>query len=136
MDSNFLRWVTILVLLAHGVGHILGFLATWVGTPVGFGDQPWVLSTNVTINSSVGRAFGLLWLMALLAFLGAVLALQGHQDWWRTLAIIAAFISLVAILPWWNTVSAGVRTGAVLADILVIAFLLPAWGADFARNIQ
>jgi hypothetical protein len=59
-----------------------------------------------------------------------------HQDWWRSLVVAAAFISLVAILPWWNTVTAGARTGAVLTDIVIIAALLPAWGDQIARSIQ
>lgn len=136
MDNNFLRWVVIIVLLAHGVGHVLGFLASWTSVAAGFTDQPWVLSDSVTIDSAVGRTFGLLWLLATLAFLGAVFGLLGHQDWWRTLAIVAAFISLIAILPWWNTVTGGVRMGALLADILIIAALLPSWGGEIERSIQ
>jgi cytochrome c biogenesis protein CcdA len=136
VDNNFLRWLIIIILLAHGVGHILGFLQSWTSVSAGFANQPWVLSDGVTFDSAVGRMFGLLWLTAMGAFLGAVFGLLGHQDWWRTLAIIAAFISLVAILPWWNTVTGGVRIGAVLADILIIAVLLPGWGGEIARSIQ
>ena len=136
MDNNFLRWVTALVLLGHGIGHILGFLASWTSVPAGFADQPWVLSTDVTIDSPVGRAFGLLWLIAMLAFLGAAFGLLGHQDWWRILTVAAAFISLIAILPWWNSITAEVRSAAILADLLIIAALLPSWGDEFVRSIQ
>jgi hypothetical protein len=107
MDNNFLRWIVVLVLLAHGVGHILGFLESWTALSTSFSNQPWLLSDGVTIDSPVGRAFGLLWLVVMLAFLGAAFGLLGHQGWWRSLAVVAAFISLVAILPWWNTVTSG-----------------------------
>lgn len=136
MDTNFFRWLIIIILLAHGIGHVLGFLASWTSIPAGFSNQPWVLSTGTTIESTAGRAFGLLWLAAMFAFLGAAIALLGHQDWWRVLAIAGALISLVAILPWWNTVPTGVKTGAVLANIAILVVLLPSWGVEFARSIQ
>jgi len=136
MDNTILRWCVILVLLAHGVGHILGFLVSWTSISAGFAHQPWVLSDGITIESPVGRAFGLLWLVAMIAFLGAGFGLLAHQDWWRFLAVAAAFISLVAILPWWNTVTPGARIGAVMVDILIIAVLLPGWGEEIAQSIQ
>jgi len=72
----------------------------------------------------------------MIAFLGAGFGLLAHQDWWRFLAVAAAFISLVAILPWWNTVTPGARIGAVMVDILIIAVLLPGWGEEIAQSIQ
>jgi cytochrome c biogenesis protein CcdA len=136
MDNNTLRWVIIIVLLAHGIGHIMGFLESWTSISAGFTNQPWILSNNVTIESVVGRAFGLLWLVAMIGFLGAVFGLFAHHEWWRTLAIASAFISLVAILPWWNTVTSGARFGAVLVDVITILTLLPAWGEQIVRNIR
>lgn len=135
MDIGVVRWLIIVVLLAHGIGHIMGFLESWTSIPAGFTDQPWVLSSGVTIESTVGRVFGLLWLAAMTAFVGAVIGLFTHQEWWRSLAIAAAFLSLLAILPWWNTVTAGARVGAVLVDIVVIVALLPGWGAQIAQSV-
>ena len=123
MDNNLLRWVVILVLVAHGIGHIMGFMAAWTSVPMGFADRPWLLSDSVTIESAVGRVFGLLWLVALAAFLVGIYGLVGHQEWARTL-----LISLVAILPWWNTVTAGARVGATLVDVVVLVALLTPLG--------
>lgn len=136
MDSNILRWSIIVILLAHGVGHIMGFLESWISIPAGFTNQPWILSNNIPIESALGRAFGLLWLVAMIAFLGAVFGLISRQEWWRALAIAAAFISLVAILQWWNTVTSGARFGAVFVDVMTILVLLPAWGERIARSIR
>jgi hypothetical protein len=134
MDNNLVRWVLVILLLAHGVGHIMGFLAAWTDVPMGFNNRPWLLSQGVTIDGGVGRAFGLLWLVALIAFVGGALGLVGHQDWARPLLVAAAFISLIAILPWWNTVTAGARTGAILVDLAVIFALLPPWGDQIMRS--
>lgn len=130
-----LRWAVIAVLLLHGVGHIMGFLAAWTTIPVGFTSSSWMLSNNVTVQSAVGRAFGILWLVALVAFLGATFGLVTHQAWWRTMAVAAAFISLVAIVPWWNTVTPGSRMGAFVVDLVLIVGLLPAWGEQIAQRL-
>jgi hypothetical protein len=133
--DNIFRWVVIIVLLAHGIGHIMGFLAAWTTVPMGFTDRPWLFSDTITVESAVGRAFGLLWLVAMIAFLGAVFGLIGHQVWWRPLLIAAAVISLAAILPWWNTVTAGARFGAVLVDLVILIALLPPWGLQIEQAI-
>lgn len=133
--DNILRWVVIIVLLAHGIGHIMGFLAAWTTVPMGFTDRPWLFSDTITVESAVGRAFGLLWLVAMIAFLGAAFGLIGHQVWWRPLLIAAAVISLAAILPWWNTVTAGPRFGAVLVDLVILIALLPPWGLQIEQAI-
>jgi hypothetical protein len=136
MDGGILRWVVIVVLLAHGIGHILGFLESWTSIPAGFTNQPWLLSSGVTMESGVGRAFGLLWLVAMIAFIGAALGLLTGQEWWRTLAIAGAFISLFAILPWWNTINSGARIGAVAVDVAILIALFPSWGEQIARTLQ
>jgi hypothetical protein len=135
MDNNLLRWAIIIVVLAHGIGHIMGFMAAWTNVPMGFTDRPSLLSDTLTIESTIGRIFGLLWLVAMFAFLIGGYGLVTHQDWWRTLVIAAAFISLVAILPWWNTVTPGPRFGATLVDIVIIAALLPPWGEQLVQAI-
>jgi cytochrome c biogenesis protein CcdA len=135
MENHLLRWAIIIVVLAHGIGHIMGFMAAWTNVPMGFTDRPSLLGDTLTLESAVGRAFGLLWLVAMIAFLGSVYGLAAHQDWWRVLMIAAAFISLVAILPWWNTVTPGPRFGATLVDVIIIAALLPSWGEQIVRAI-
>jgi hypothetical protein len=136
MDQTLWRWLMIVLLLAHGVGHIIGFLEAWTGVPAGFTNQPWVLSDSVTIESALGRAFGLLWLVAMIGFVGAGIGLFTHQEWWRVMTTAAAVISLVAILPWWNTVTPGARWGAILVDLILLVALAPTWGTVIAHRIQ
>jgi hypothetical protein len=135
MDNNLLRWAVILVVLAHGIGHIMGFMAAWTNIPMGFTDRPSLLSDTLTLESMVGRVFGLLWLVAMVTFLGSVYGLIAHQEWWRVLMIVAAVISLLAILPWWNTVTPGSKIGATLVDVVLIATLLPSWGEQIVQAI-
>jgi hypothetical protein len=118
-----LRVVSAIVLVAHGLGHVLGFLAAWTSVPMGFTGKPWIFG-GAEIGSPVGKLFGLVWLVALAGFVAAGYALYKDEGWWRTAVVAASVISLVVILPWWNTVTPGSRLAAVLVDIIVIAVVI------------
>ncbi len=133
--DNLIRLGIIAVLIMHGLGHIMGFLESWTNIPAGFSEAPWILSDTITVESAVGRVWGIIWLVAGAAFVVAGIGLVNHQDWWRMLVIAAAFISLIAILPWFNTVPPGAKFGGVLVDLVVIVGLLPPWGQQIAQAI-
>ncbi len=118
-----LKIINGLALIAHGIGHIMGFMASWTTVPMGFSHDPWVLSSNVTLESVIGRIFGLVWLVAMLGSMIAGYGLLSGQAWWRTLAIVSAVVSLAVIVPWWNTVNVGPKWGA-LFDVAVLVVLL------------
>ena len=110
-------------LIIHGLAHIGGFRASWTSNLAGFSDRPGVFSQRGTLHSPVGRVFGILWLLATLAFVIAGLGLLFSQPWWPTVALPAAVLSLVVILPWWNTAPLGAKIGAAF-DLLVLVVLL------------
>jgi hypothetical protein len=130
------RYIVALVLLGHGAGHALGFLAAWTELPMGFRDRPWILGEDVKIQTAVGRAFGFLWFAALAGFIGAALGLLLRQQWWEVLAVAASTISILAILPWWNTVTPGPRLWALLVDVVVLIGLLGPWKDQIGRVLQ
>lgn len=134
---NMLRYVLALALVMHGLGHVMGFIAAWTPTiEVGFSDAPSILWSGATVASAAGKAFGLLWLVALVGSVGAGLGLLFGHEWWRVLAVASALISLAAIVPWWNTVPAGARFGGVLFDLVIIALLLFPWGERITESLH
>jgi hypothetical protein len=134
---NMLRYLLALVLIMHGIGHVMGFTAAWMPSiEVGFTDAPSILWSGATVESAVGKTFGLLWLVALIASVGAGFGLLFGYEWWRALAIASAFISLIAIVPWLNTVPSGARFGAVLVDLLILLVLLFPWSEQLARTLH
>jgi hypothetical protein len=106
-----IRWLAALVLICHGIGHIMGFLAAWTTVPVGWQDVPWLLGGGFRIVSPVGKA------------------------WWLPLATAAAAISLVAILPWWMAAPMGARVGAIVVD-LVVFWLASPLGAPLLERLN
>ncbi|OGS56193.1 MAG: hypothetical protein A3K60_08730 [Euryarchaeota archaeon RBG_19FT_COMBO_56_21] len=96
-----LQYLAALVLVAHGIGHLTGILASWSGIDVGFTKEPWIFGGNVMIDSTTGKAFMVVWLIALALFIGSGIGVFMGEQWWRTLAIIGAVaILLVLLLPW------------------------------------
>ncbi len=63
---------------------------------------------------------------AALGLVGAGLGLLFGQAWWPTLAIAAAAVSLVAIVPWLTVVPPGAWAGVVF-DLVIMVALLPPW---------
>jgi hypothetical protein len=76
--------------------------------------------------------------VALVGFVAAALALMGWlvpHDWWRTLAVVSAIISLVAIALFWDALIMLFphKVGAIGVNIAVLAGLLVAnWPTEAA----
>ncbi len=112
-------------LLVHGLAHISGFITSWTTKDAGFKKRPWIFTTGVELERGIGRAFGILWLIAMIGFIGTAIGVLFRQDWWIQLAIGASATSLVVIVPWWNTVPPGAKVGAVFDLVVVVGLLLP-----------
>ncbi len=126
-----IRWLIAVAMLMHGVGHIMFFLEAFTDAPMDFTAAPWLLPGAFTVESPVGKAFALLWLVAMLGFVAAAIGLVRRQSWWSAVAVASAAISLLVLLPWWNTIAPGSRVWVLLADIVVIA----AFGMPWADRI-
>jgi hypothetical protein len=118
-----LRLILAVPLIAHGLAHISGFMASWTDNDAGYGRGPWIFSSGIGLQSPVGRLFGLLWLAAAAALVGSGIGFALDTAWWQTAAAVGAVLSLVVILPWWNTVPSGAKIGAAF-DVLILILLL------------
>jgi hypothetical protein len=132
---TIIKYAIVLILLAHGAGHAMGFLAAWTRLPMGFVDRPWVFGGDVKIETPIGRAFGLFWLGALGGFVAAGIGVLLRQGWWSVSVFWGAVVSIVAILPWWNTITPSARVWPILVDVLALAVLLGPWRDQIARII-
>jgi len=81
------------------------------------------------MQSTVGKAFGVSWLIATVGFFAAAFGLMTGRSWWSTIAVIASFASLSAVIPWWNSITPGImsKRSAVVVDIVIIVGLLGPW---------
>jgi hypothetical protein len=118
-------WRTILVIaiIAHGLAHLSGFVAAWSTADVGFSARWMFLSSELSLHSSAGKLFGLLWLAAAVTLVASGAGLFWQRALAAPLALAGAVLSLAVILPWWHSVPPGAKVGA-LFDLLILALLL------------
>jgi hypothetical protein len=128
------KYLIALVLVAHGVGQIMPFLAAWT-TAKAFSDASWLFSSGEGIGSSIGQAFALLGILALLGFVGGALGFLFGQEWWPPMLIAASIISLIVAIPWAAAWPMGSLIGNVLVDVVVLVALLTPWGERLAHAI-
>jgi hypothetical protein len=124
-----LRIIIAAVLFIHGIGHFMGIMpALQIVDIKGWNSHSWLLTP--LIGETASRILSaILFLAALAGFMLATLALLGWlvpQGWWRTLAVVSAIVSLVAVVLFWNAFVALVpnKVGALGVDIAVLVCLL------------
>jgi hypothetical protein len=132
-----LRIIVAITIFGHGIGHVVGFLGSWTKSKLGFPEfafnqSPWLLPGKVVMQSTIGKVFGVIWLMSMGAFFVAAIALVTKQPWWSTIVVIASIMSLIAVVPWWNSITSGImsKRSAVFVDIIVLVALMGPWKDD------
>jgi hypothetical protein len=122
-----IRIIVSIALIGHGIGHVIGVSAAWTSVKMGFSDHPWSLSSNVNVNTAIGRIFGVVWLAALIAIVAAGMGLLLRMEWWTTWAIIGSIISIVALVIWWRAFPTGSDISALIFNVIILVALLGPW---------
>jgi membrane glycosyltransferase len=93
------RWVIGILLILHGLIHLLGFLTSWdlVEVP-GLSRTPTIFTDDPPVG--VLRDLGILWLAGLIAFSLAGYAVIRGLRWWEGLTFVSAIVSFIATLFW------------------------------------
>jgi hypothetical protein len=118
-----LKFLIALVLLAHGIGHVLGLLQVFkVATvnPAWSGDS-WLLTgvLGTTPSQVVGVV---LWIASIVGFaaLAAVTIGWLPAEWWPPLAIGASLASLAGLLLFPLAFPTTSTLGAAVVDVVVL----------------
>ena len=94
----------------------------------GWSSHSWLLTD--LMGETAARFINVtLFAAALIGFLGAALGLMGWgvpHDWWRTLAVVSAVISLAAVVLYWNALIFFIphKVGALSVSIATLVCLL------------
>jgi hypothetical protein len=130
MSNPFWQIVVAIVLILHGLGHALGMMAaSGVTLSQTHAPHSWLLSK--LLGDTATRAIGfVVWLLALIGFVGAGLGLLGlivPATWWQPLAVGAAIISLFGLALFWNALPFFFpnKVGVIIVDAVVLVWL---WG--------
>jgi hypothetical protein len=117
-----LRIVLVLVLGAHGIGHLIGVAGGWFDSAWGGSSTSWLLTPVMGRATSVLE--GALWLPPGVGFVLAAGLIVGNSELWRPVALASAAASLLVIALFPEQLPLGSTAGAVVVDVVVIVGLL------------
>jgi hypothetical protein len=113
MSGEMWRYIIAVVLIAHGIGHVGGpwfFGRSWLSPALAGGMVRWL--------------FIVLWLAAMLGFVGAGIGVLAQREWWRTLAIAASVLSIPVAALFLGSAATQPLINASVMDVVVLLRLL------------
>ncbi|HEY1115568.1 MAG TPA: DUF6544 family protein [Chitinophagaceae bacterium] len=110
--------VLYLLLPLHGLIHLIGFFYGLRGAPVG----QFTGKTIVPLSAAMVRLAGVLWGVATVLFLAALVTLLLKKDWWWMIGTGAVVLSQVLIVLYWPEAKWGTLANVIIALVLVIAW--------------
>jgi hypothetical protein len=117
-----MRFVLAVLLVAHGVAHLVGFVSSWkLATLAEVPYRTAVFSGRVDVGDFGIRVMGVLWLFAALAFLVAAFAVATETGWAVRVTLAAVTASLILCVVGWPDARIGVAVNVGLALLLAIA---------------
>lgn len=119
-----------IVVLAHGVGHVLFLgpalrIVDWAGQTA----RSWLL-TPVLGDAPARGVAALIWAATIVLFAGGVGGFLADQAWWRAVIVAGALVSLVGIIIDWDGIATSSAALALAVDLLILAALLLAHWPD------
>lgn len=119
---------------AHGLGHIVWFMATWAQWSLGDSGRAHLAKREsrfvVPVLSPAGKVVGGLALLALSGFLAASWGVWTEQSWWPPLLLVSVVPSAIALFAMWNPVR-NVSFNAMVANVLLATAIYMPWGERF-----
>lgn len=107
-----MRVLLALILLAHGLIHLLGFA------------KAFKMAEVPQLTGSFSKATGALWFAAALLFSASVLFLLLKKDWWWMVAAPAVLLSQILIFTQWRDAKFG-----TVANLIALAGIVLAYGS-------
>jgi hypothetical protein len=129
MSTKAIQIIVPLVIILHGVGHIMGILtATNVISTDTWNSRSWLL-TN-TLGDTPARMIALvLWIVTVVGFIAAGAGAFGWPPTagsWRTITVVMAIVSLVTLAVYWNAFAVLIpnKVGSIAVNVAALVCIL------------
>lgn len=122
-----MQLVIAVILLVHGIGHVLFAANSWGYWKADAGRAAFfenVLHASQTLEGVVG----LLWIIPLVGFAAGAWGFYSETTWWRTVLLAASITSAALVVVWRKGLVPSTALYAVIVDVIVIAVLV--WQAS------
>lgn len=118
-----MRFVLAILMLMHGVAHLVGFVGAWRLAPASpaMPYKTTLLAGHVEVGDAGIRAVGLLWLAAAIAFMVAAVGAAVDASWWVGAATLVTLGSLLLTVLEWPLARVGLYVNlAILLALLLV----------------
>ncbi len=106
------------VLIAHGVIHLIGFVVPWqLASLEGFAYRTTLLGGTLDVGSAGARAVGVIWLLIAVGFVVAGIAVRRGDSWALNLTVALAFGSLVVCVLGLPDAAAGIAVNVAILGV-------------------
>ena len=130
MSSDLFRTLLVVVVGAHGIGHVLFMPLIFEPLRLSPSGRSWLL-TPVLGDSIVRVVATAVAAIVLVGFIAACAGFLSRAPWWPTAAIASALASAVLVLVMWGGVQESSAFFALLFDAAVLVALLVArWPSE------
>lgn len=127
-----LRILFALLLLLHGLIHLLGFVNQWA---IALGTQMSGKSL-MTMSAETSKWMGILWLLAGLCFLLTLVSYWLQINWWFTVALFSIALSQVLIIIYWPDAKAGTVANVLIALVLGLVYAHDRFEAQANQEVR
>jgi 2-hydroxy-6-oxonona-2,4-dienedioate hydrolase len=124
-----MRIAFVLVLILHGVAHLVGFLGPWgllPATPPSAAPAPSpnaLFGGRLTLGDTAARGFGVIWLVAALSFVIVAIGFWRRDSWSLPALVSASLASLALSAAWWPAARIGVLVNvAIILTLVALAY--------------
>ena len=117
-----LAYISVVLVILHGLIHLMGFIAYWPQAELaGLPYRTTLLGQRWLIGPSGMRLYSVLWLLVAGGLTVAAIALLLGRPWWLPLLMAAVLVSLViTLLDWSNAFRGTVISLLILVPLLLI----------------
>ena len=119
-----MRIIFTVLILAHGLIHLLGFFKS-------------VKPQSVKkLSQSISKQRGIVWLLSAILFSATAVTYFKMFDWWWMLALPAVIISQILIISAWQDAKFGTIANIIILTVVVIGFASQSFEDEFRSDVK
>jgi hypothetical protein len=118
-----MRMVLVLLMLVHGLIHFVGLA------------KAFHLGNIAQFSKEISRPMGILWLLALMVFIGSAIGVILKKDWWPLLGIVAVVLSQSLIATVWADAKYGTIANGIILCIAIVAQCNLAFEGSYKKDV-
>ncbi len=116
-EGGWSRIALATLLIVHGAIHVIAPLVLWdLAEFRDIDGEP-----TVAMSATSADAFGVAWIVVLVAFVAAGVAVLTRRAWWVPLTMVSVVVSQILIVLWWDGAWRGTIANALIVAAVWIA---------------